>query len=106
MACGSLMAGLAMNISDCTAEHSLAQAIASVRHAPHGLTIGVVLPQRSNASAAHVAGQLERVADALRLSGDGSPTEPRRSIGFAICWPSSSSRCWLRSGSARRTSTD
>ena len=27
MACGSLMAGLSMNISDCTAEHSLAQAI-------------------------------------------------------------------------------
>jgi choline dehydrogenase len=73
MACGSLMAGLAMNISDCTAEHSLAQAIASVRHAPHGLTIGVVLPHTLERERPHVAGQLERVADALRLDPAGPP---------------------------------
>ena len=31
MSCGSMMAGLAMNISDCTAEHSLGQAIGGVK---------------------------------------------------------------------------
>ncbi len=34
MACGSLMAGLTMNISDCTAEHSLAQSIGALFKAP------------------------------------------------------------------------
>ena len=40
-----MMAGLAMNISDCTAEHSLGQAIGGVAHVPHGLTIGLVLAE-------------------------------------------------------------
>jgi choline dehydrogenase len=72
MACASLMAGLTMNISDCTAEHSLGQAIASVRHAPHGLTVGVVLPHTLERERAHVPGQLDRVAEALGLVADGS----------------------------------
>jgi alcohol dehydrogenase len=71
MACASLMAGLTMNLSDCTAEHSLAQAIASVRHAPHGLTIGIVLPHTLERERAHVPGQLDRVAAALALPADG-----------------------------------
>jgi choline dehydrogenase len=72
MACGSLMAGLTMNISDCTAEHSLGQAIASVRHAPHGLTVGVVLAHTLEREREHVAGQLDRIADVLQLPADGS----------------------------------
>jgi alcohol dehydrogenase len=39
MSAGSMMAGLTMNISDCTAEHSLGQAIGGLKHVPHGLTI-------------------------------------------------------------------
>lgn len=72
MACGSLMAGLTMNISDCTAEHSLAQAIGGVFHAPHGLTIGLVLAETLERERHHVPEQLERVADALGVPDDGS----------------------------------
>jgi choline dehydrogenase len=72
MACASLLAGLAMNISDCTAEHSLAQAIGGLFHAPHGLTVGVVLAETLDRERRHVPHQLERVADALGVSEDAS----------------------------------
>jgi alcohol dehydrogenase len=72
MACGSLMAGLAMNISDCTAEHSLGQAIGALFHAPHGLTIGVVLAPTLERERRHAAATLERVADALGYPDNGS----------------------------------
>jgi choline dehydrogenase len=72
MACASLLAGLAMNISDCTAEHSLAQAIGGLFHAPHGLTVGVVLAETLERERRHVPEQLERVADALGVPDDGS----------------------------------
>jgi alcohol dehydrogenase len=72
MACGSLMAGLSMNISDCTAEHSLGQAIGAVFHAPHGLTIGVVLAPTLERERRHVPAVLERVADSLDYPDDGS----------------------------------
>jgi choline dehydrogenase len=72
MSCGSLMAGLAMNIADCTAEHSLGQAIGALFHAPHGLTIGVVLAPTLERERQHVPAVLERVADALEYPDDGS----------------------------------
>lgn len=72
MACGSLMAGLAMNISDCTAEHSLAQAIGAVAEAPHGLTIGIVLAETLERERRYVPEVLERVADALEYPGGGA----------------------------------
>jgi len=72
MSCGSMMAGLAMNISDCTAEHSLGQAIGGIRHVPHGLTIGLVLAETLERERAHVPEQLERVADAMGEPDDGS----------------------------------
>lgn len=72
VACGSLMAGLTMNISDCAAEHSLAQAIASVVPAPHGLTVGIVLAETMERERQHVPDQLERIADALGVPDDGS----------------------------------
>lgn len=72
MSCGSMMAGLAMNISDCTAEHSLGQAIGGVKHVPHGLTIGLVLAETLERERAHVPELLERVADALGEPDDGS----------------------------------
>ncbi len=72
MSCGSMMAGLAMNISDCAAEHSLGQAIGGIRHVPHGLTIGLVLAETLERERAHVPEHLERVADAMGEPDDGS----------------------------------
>jgi alcohol dehydrogenase len=72
MACASLMAGLTMNISDCTAEHSLGQAIGGIFHVPHGLTVGLVLPVTLDRERRYVPGQLERVADALGVPEDGT----------------------------------
>jgi alcohol dehydrogenase len=72
MSCGSMMAGLAMNISDCTAEHSLGQAIGGVAHVPHGLTIGLVLAETLERERTHVPELLERVADAMGEPDDGS----------------------------------
>ncbi len=72
MSCGSMMAGLAMNISDCAAEHSLGQALGGIRHVPHGLTIGLVLAETLERERAHVPEWLERVADAMGEPDDGS----------------------------------
>ena len=72
MAAGSMMAGLTMNISDCTAEHSLGQAIGGLKHVPHGLTIGLVLVETLTREAKVVPAKLERVADAMGVPDDGS----------------------------------
>ncbi len=72
MACAATMAGLTMNLSDCTAEHSLGQAIGGVTHAPHGLTVGLVLVETLERERHHVPEQLERVADALGEPRDGT----------------------------------
>jgi alcohol dehydrogenase len=71
MSCGAMMAGLAMNISDCSAEHSLGQAIGGLTGAPHGLTIGLVLVETLERERRWVPGQLERCADAWGLPDDG-----------------------------------
>lgn len=81
MACASLLAGLAMNIADCTAEHSLGQAIGALFHAPHGLTVGVVLAETLERERRHVPEQLERVADALGVPEDGSGDGSRAVAG-------------------------
>jgi alcohol dehydrogenase len=72
MAAGSMMAGLTMNISDCTAEHSLGQAIGGLKHVPHGLTIGLVLVETLTREAKVVPAKMERVADAMGVADDGS----------------------------------
>ncbi|WP_299562420.1 iron-containing alcohol dehydrogenase family protein [uncultured Mycolicibacterium sp.] len=72
MSCGSMMAGLAMNISDCSAEHSLAQAIGGITGAPHGLTIGLVLAETLDRERRHVPEVMERIADAWGLPADGT----------------------------------
>lgn len=92
MACGSMMAGLAMNISDCTAEHSLGQAIGGLTGAPHGLTVGVVLAETLERERRFVPGQLERVADAIGVPGEGKRDGSRavrgvRSILAALDFP-------------------
>ena len=72
MMCASMMAGLAMNISDCGSEHSIAQAIGGRFHLPHGLTIGLVLAETMDFDRRAVPGRFERVADALGEPDDGS----------------------------------
>ena len=70
LACASLTAGLAMNLSDCGADHALAQALGSVKHLPHGLTVGLVLAESLERTRADCADRLERVADALGEPAD------------------------------------
>ena len=72
MACASLTAGLAMNLSDCAADHALAQALGSVAHLPHGLTVGLVVAETLELSRGDCTGRLERVADALGEPADDS----------------------------------
>lgn len=72
LACASLTAGLAMNLSDCAADHALAQALGSVKHLPHGLTVGLVVAETMDVSRGACADRLERVADALCEPDDGS----------------------------------
>jgi alcohol dehydrogenase len=72
MACASLTAGLAMNLSDCAADHALAQALGSVAHLPHGLTVGLVVAETLELSRGDCADRLERVADALGEPQDGT----------------------------------
>ena len=71
LSCASLTAGLAMNLSDCAADHALGQALGSVKHLPHGLTIGLVLAETLELTRADCADRLERVADALGEPDDG-----------------------------------
>jgi alcohol dehydrogenase len=72
MSAGSMMAGLTMNISDCTAEHSLGQAIGGLKHVPHGLTIGLVLVETLTREARVVPEKMERIADAMGVPADGT----------------------------------
>jgi alcohol dehydrogenase len=87
MSCGSMMAGLAMNISDCTSEHSLGQAIGGVKHVPHGLTIGLVLAETLERERTHVPEILERVADAMGEPDDDSKDGSRcvRAVRRILC---------------------
>ncbi len=72
LSCASLTAGLAMNLSDCAADHALGQALGSVKHLPHGLTIGLVLAETLELTRGDCADRLERVADALGEPDDGT----------------------------------
>jgi alcohol dehydrogenase len=72
MMCASLMAGLAMNISDCGSEHSLGQALGGRYPIPHGLTIGLVLAETMEHDRRAVPALFERIADALRAPDDGT----------------------------------
>jgi choline dehydrogenase len=72
LSCASLTAGLAMNLSDCAADHALGQALGSVKHLPHGLTIGLVVAETLDLTRGDCADRLERVADALEEPSDGT----------------------------------
>jgi alcohol dehydrogenase len=72
MSLGSLMAGLAMNLSDCGADHALGHSIGSTLGLPHGLTVGLVLAETLEINRPECSERLERVADVLGESADGS----------------------------------
>jgi choline dehydrogenase len=72
LALGSLMAGLAMNLSDCGADHALGHSLGSVYDLPHGLTVGLTLAETLEVCRPDCADRLERVADALGEPDDGS----------------------------------
>jgi choline dehydrogenase len=72
MMLGSMMAGLAMNISEAGTEHALAEPLGTLYHLPHGLTIGLVLAESMDVDRRHVPERFERVADALGAPDDGT----------------------------------
>ena len=106
MACASLMAGLAMNISDCGSEHSLAMTLGGRYGLPHGLTVGLVLAESMDVDRRGAPELFERIADALGEPADGTHDGSRavRGIGRGSC-SRSTSRCCLPSTSTSRTST-
>ncbi len=95
MSMASLLGGLAMNLSDCAADHALGQAIGGRLGLPHGLTIGIVLAETLDVSRVDCAGSLERVADALDEPSDGTADGSRavravRRILASIDFPTAS----------------
>lgn len=91
---GSLMAGLAMNLSDCGADHALGHALGGGLGLPHGLTVGLVLAETLDIDRAACPGRLERVADALGEPAGGGADGSRAvravrrllaAIGFPTC---------------------
>ena len=85
MACASLLAGLAMNISDCGSEHSLAQALGGMLGLPHGLTIGLVLAETMDRDRRYVPGAVRagrrRARRARRRQRRRLPRGARRPAG-------------------------
>ena len=95
MSMASLLGGLAMNLSDCAADHALGQAIGGRLGLPHGLTIGIVLAETLDVSRVDCSGSLERVADALGEPSDGTADGSRavravRRILASIDFPTAS----------------
>jgi alcohol dehydrogenase len=76
---GSLLAGLAMNLSDCGADHALGHAIGGRLGLPHGLSVGLVLAETLNVDRASCPAALERVADALGEPA-GGPADGSRAV--------------------------
>lgn len=76
VACGALLAGMAMNVAEAGTDHSLAHPLGSLHHLPHGLTVGLMLVESMQHDAQFVPARFERVADAMGAprndAGDGS----------------------------------
>jgi alcohol dehydrogenase len=71
MAAGSLLAGLAMNLSESAADHPLAEAIGGLFGLPHGLTVGLVLVETLEVNRVACAAALDRIGEALGETGSG-----------------------------------
>ena len=77
MACASLLAGFAMNLSEAGSDHSLGHAL-GVRHGtPHGLSVGVMLAEAMEHDRRAVPERFERIADALGAPSVGPPDGTR-----------------------------
>jgi len=76
---GSLLAGLAMNLSDCGADHALGHAIGGRLGLAHGLSVGLVLAETLDVDRAACPAALERVADALGEPA-GGPADGSRAV--------------------------
>lgn len=76
IACASLLAGLAMNISECGSEHWLAHPLGVRLGLPHGLTVGLVLAEAMEIDRSAAPERFDRIADAMGApqtgGGDGS----------------------------------
>lgn len=79
LACGSLMAGLAMNLSEAGTDHSLGHALGMRHGIPHGLSVGVMIAEALDHDRRFVADRAERIADALGAPHDGT-TDGRRAV--------------------------
>jgi alcohol dehydrogenase len=79
MACASLMAGFAMNLSEAGTEHSLAHALGARHGLPHGLTVGLMLAESLDHDRRYVPELAERAADAL-----GEPPAAERDGARAV----------------------
>lgn len=77
MACASLMAGLAMNLSEASSDHSLAHALGARHGLPHGLAVGLVLAEAMEHDRAARPDAFERVADALGAPREGAVSAVR-----------------------------
>lgn len=91
---GSLLAGLAMNLSDCGADHALGHALGGRLGLPHGLSVGLVLAETLDIDRAACPDRLERVADALGEPAGGAADGSRAvravrrllaEVGFPTC---------------------
>jgi alcohol dehydrogenase class IV len=71
MSAGSLLSGLAMNLSDTGADHALGHALGAVARLPHGLAVGLVLAETLAVSRADCGPALERVAAAMGAPAGG-----------------------------------
>ena len=90
LSCASLTAGLAMNLSDCAADHALGQALGSVKHLPHGLTIGLVVAETLDVSRAGLRRPPRAGRRRARGAGaTGRPTAPAPCAPSDACWPTS-----------------
>jgi alcohol dehydrogenase len=77
MACASLLAGLAMNISECGAEHWLAHPFGARFGLAHGLTVGLMLAEAMEIDRHAAPERFERIADAMGAPGSDLPDGSR-----------------------------
>ena len=77
MACASLMAGLAMNLSEASSDHSLAHALGARHGLPHGLAVGLVLAEAMEHDRAARPDAFGRVAEALGAPREGAASAVR-----------------------------
>ena len=84
---GSLLAGLAMNLSDCGADHALGHALGGRLGLPHGLSVGLVLAETLDVDRARLpAGARAGGRRALRAARRPPPTAPGRCGPCAASW--------------------